>query len=73
MLKLKNKQKKKRYIKKQRYQERKKCDKVDSYLQQVKQGPYYICTICHKTCINVVSDSVSMKNIIYSPQICIVQ
>ena len=35
---------------KQRYQENKKnCDKVDSSLQQVKQGPYYICTICHRS------------------------
>ena len=35
---------------KHRYQENKKsCDKVDSFLQQVKQGPYYICTICHRS------------------------
>ena len=35
---------------KQRYQENKKsCDKVDSFLQQAKQGPYYICTICHRS------------------------
>ena len=34
---------------KQNYQENKKnCGKVDSFLQQVKQGPYYVCTICHR-------------------------
>ena len=34
---------------KQSYQENKKnCDKVDSFLQQVKQGLYYICKICHR-------------------------
>ena len=37
----------KRY-QKQRYQENKKsCDEVDSFLQQIKQGPYYIYIICH--------------------------
>ena len=25
----------------------KRCDKVDNLLEQVKQGPEYICTICH--------------------------
>ena len=35
---------------KQNYQENKKnCGKVDSFLQQVKQGPYYVCTICHRS------------------------
>ena len=35
---------------KHRYQENNKsCDKVDSFLQQVKQGPCYICTICHRS------------------------
>ena len=28
---------------------KKHCDKVDSFLQQVKQVPYYICTICHRS------------------------
>ena len=36
---------KKKYKK---YQEnKKKCDKVMYFLQEVKQGPYYICTVCH--------------------------
>ena len=42
--------KKKKKIQKQRYQENKKnCDKVESFLQQVEQGLYYICTICHRS------------------------
>ena len=35
---------------KQGYQENKKnCDKVDSFLQQVRQGPYSICAIYHRS------------------------
>ena len=25
----------------------KKSDKVDNFVEQVKQGPYYLCKICH--------------------------
>ena len=28
---------------------KKKSCKVESFLQQVKQGPYYICIICHRS------------------------
>ena len=27
---------------------KKRYNKIKSFLQQVKQGPYYICTICHR-------------------------
>ena len=34
----------------QENQENKKnCDKVMYFLQEVKQGPYYICTVCHRS------------------------
>ena len=26
----------------------KSFDKVENFLQKVKQGPYYLCTICHR-------------------------
>ena len=32
-----------------RYQENPKCDKVENFLWQIKQGPYYICTIYHRS------------------------
>ena len=42
--------KKNKKIRYQKCQEKKKsCDKVENFLQQVKQGPYYICTICHES------------------------
>ena len=28
---------------------KKSCGKVEDSLQQVKQGSYYICTICHRS------------------------
>lgn len=31
------------------YQEKKKIDKVEHYLQQETQGPYNICTKCHRS------------------------
>ena len=31
------------------YQEKKRYDKVENFLQQLKQQPYYICTICHRS------------------------
>ena len=34
---------------KRRYQEKKRCDKVKNFPKQVKQGPHYICTICHRS------------------------
>ena len=35
---------------KRRYQEKMKgCGSVQNFLQHVKQGPYYICTICHQS------------------------
>ena len=37
-------------LSKKRYQEKTKgCGRVQNFLQQVKQGPYYICTICHRS------------------------
>ena len=32
-----------------RYQEKKRYRKIENFLQQVKQGPYYICTIWHRS------------------------
>ena len=26
-----------------------RCDKIDNFLQQVKQGSYDICTVCHRS------------------------
>ena len=34
---------------KERYQEKKRYRKIENFLQQIKQGPYYICTICHRS------------------------
>ena len=31
------------------FKKRKKSDKFEGFIQQVKQGPYYICTICHRS------------------------
>ena len=32
------------------YQEKKiRCEKVENFLKQVKQGPYCICTVCHQS------------------------
>ena len=28
---------------------KKRCDTVENFLQQVKQGPYYVCIICHRS------------------------
>ena len=37
-------------ILKKRYHEKKKrCGKVENFLQQVKQESYYICTICFRS------------------------
>ena len=36
-------------IKNRDIKKQKNCDKVDSFWQQIKQGPYYICTICHRS------------------------
>ena len=43
----------------------KNCDKVDSFLQQVKQSPFYICTICHRSLYQRSVSCASMKNIIF--------
>ena len=43
-----NKEYRKKNYKK--YQKNKRnCDKVMYFLQKVKQGPYYICTVCHQS------------------------
>ena len=46
----------------------KKSDKVDNFVEQVKQGPYYLC----KT-LNPVSNYLSKKNIMFSQQSCVIQ
>ena len=28
---------------------KKHCGKVENFLQQVKQGPFHICTVCHRS------------------------
>ena len=34
---------------KERYQEKKRLRNIENFLQQIKQGPYYICTVCHRS------------------------
>ena len=34
------------YLKKRYHEQKKRCGKVENFILQVKQGPYYICIIC---------------------------
>ena len=43
----KKKKKKKKKTKKKKKKKKKSCGNVENFPQQVKQGIYYICTICH--------------------------
>ena len=57
---------KKKIMHKKIHKKNQKClKKVEKFCQQIRQGPYFICTVCHQSFISAVSDYLNMENIIF--------
>ena len=59
----KNPEPKKESRKKMHKKNKKFLSKVEKFCQQIRQGPYFICTLCHR-CLYKRTDYLNMKNII---------
>ena len=59
---------------KKMHKKNKKClSKVKKFCQQIRQGPYFICTFVVDSFISAVPDYLNKKKFIFLPQNCIVQ